>query len=96
VRAYDRTYGMDVVITNCSNNFGPYQYPEKLIPVIIRNIRDNKAWPVYGDGKNVRDWLYVDDHVRALQTVFEQGAPGETYNIGGNAERQNIEVVTAI
>jgi dTDP-glucose 4,6-dehydratase len=93
VRAYGRTYGMDVVITNCSNNFGPYQYPEKLIPVIIRNIRDNKALPVYGDGKNVRDWLYVEDHCSALHAVMERGQPGRSYNVGTRNEWSNIALV---
>jgi dTDP-glucose 4,6-dehydratase len=93
VRAYGRTYGMDVVITNCSNNFGPYQYPEKLIPVIIRNIRDNKALPVYGDGKNVRDWLYVEDHCSALHAVMERGEPGRSYNVGTRNEWSNIALV---
>jgi dTDP-glucose 4,6-dehydratase len=93
VRAYHRTYGLDVVITNCSNNFGPYQYPEKLIPVIIRNIRDNKALPVYGDGKNVRDWLYVADHCSALHTVMERGQSGRSYNVGTRNEWTNIALV---
>jgi dTDP-glucose 4,6-dehydratase len=93
VRAYHRTYGLDVVITNCSNNFGPYQFPEKLIPVIIRNIRDRKELPVYGDGTNVRDWLYVADHCSAIWTVFDKGEPGRAYNIGTQNEWQNIELV---
>ncbi len=93
VRAYNRTYGLDVVLTNCSNNFGPYQYPEKLIPVIIRNIRDKKQLPVYGDGTNVRDWLYVEDHARAIWRVFEAGESGRSYNIGTQNEWQNIELV---
>jgi dTDP-glucose 4,6-dehydratase len=93
VRAYSRTYGMDVVITNCSNNFGPYQYPEKLLPVIIRNIRDRKPLPVYGDGQNVRDWLYVADHCSALHTVMERGASGESYNIGTRNEWTNLALV---
>jgi dTDP-glucose 4,6-dehydratase len=93
VRAYHRTYGLPVLVTNCSNNFGPYQFPEKLIPLVILNIREEKALPVYGDGRNVRDWLYVADHCEALMRVFEAGRPGETYNIGGNSERQNIEIV---
>src|SRR5699024_7146127 len=76
--AWHRTYGLDVVITNCSNNFGPYQFPEKLIPVIIRNIRDKKPLPIYGDGQNVRDWLYVEDHAHALLTAFEDGSAGES------------------
>ena len=93
VRAYFRTYGLPTIITNCSNNFGPYQFPEKLIPLMIINILEEKPLPIYGDGKNVRDWLYVIDHCDALIRVLEQGRPGETYNIGGDAERQNIEVV---
>ena len=93
VRAYHRTYGLDAVITNCSNNYGPYQYPEKLIPVIIRNIRDRQPLPVYGDGKNVRDWLYVVDHVEALWTVFDKGESGRSYNIGTENEWENIKLV---
>jgi dTDP-glucose 4,6-dehydratase len=93
VRAYFRTYGLPVLITNCSNNYGPYQFPEKLIPLMIVNIMEEKPLPVYGDGKHVRDWLYVIDHCDALIKVFEEGKPGETYNIGGNAERENIEMV---
>lgn len=96
VRAWGHTYGLPVLITNCSNNYGPYHFPEKLIPLIIIRALNGEALPVYGDGSNVRDWLYVDDHARALQAVFESGAPGETYNVGGNAERRNIEVVTTI
>jgi dTDP-glucose 4,6-dehydratase len=96
VKAYYRTYGLPTIITNCSNNFGPYQFPEKLMPLMILNIIDKKELPVYGDGKNVRDWLYVIDHCAALMTVFEKGRPGETYNIGGGCERQNIEVVQAL
>jgi dTDP-glucose 4,6-dehydratase len=93
VNAYFRTFGLPILITNCSNNFGPYQFPEKLIPLMILNIMDKKPLPVYGDGKNVRDWLYVIDHCEALLTVLEKGRPGQTYNIGGNAERANIDVV---
>lgn len=93
VRAYHRTYSLPVVITNCSNNYGPYQFPEKLIPLIIGNIQNDKPLPVYGDGSNVRDWLYVLDHCDALLRVFERGTPGETYNIGGGAERTNLEIV---
>ena len=93
VRAYHRTYGLDAVLTNCSNNFGPYQYPEKLIPVIIRNIRDKKPLPVYGKGVNVRDWLYVEDHARALMQVFERGTSGRSYNIGTQNEWRNIDLV---
>jgi len=93
VKAYFRTYGLPTLITNCSNNYGPYQFPEKLIPLIILNILEKKPLPIYGDGKNVRDWLYVIDHCDALIRVLEKGVPGETYNIGGGAERQNIEIV---
>jgi len=96
VRAWGHTYGLPVLVTNCSNNYGPYHFPEKLIPLIIIRALNGEALPVYGDGSNVRDWLFVDDHARALQAVFETGAPGETYNVGGNAERRNIEVVTTI
>ena len=93
VRAYFRTYGLPSIITNCSNNFGPYQFPEKLIPLMILNIVEEKPLPVYGDGKHVRDWLYVIDHCEGLLRVLQKGRPGETYNIGGGAERQNIDVV---
>lgn len=96
VRAWGHTYGLPVLVTNCSNNYGPYHFPEKLIPLIIIRALNGEALPVYGDGSNVRDWLFVDDHARALQAVFEKGRPGETYNVGGNAERKNIEVVQAI
>lgn len=93
VRAYFRTYGLPVLVTNCSNNFGPYQFPEKLIPLMILNIVEERPLPVYGDGKNVRDWLYVLDHCSALLRVLETGRPGGTYTIGGGAERENLEVV---
>lgn len=96
VRAWQRTYGLPVVITNCSNNYGPYHFPEKLIPLIILNALDGKPLPVYGTGNQIRDWLYVEDHARALYTVVTQGIAGETYNIGGHNEKQNIEVVHAI
>jgi dTDP-glucose 4,6-dehydratase len=96
VRAYHRTYGVPVKITNCSNNYGPYQFPEKLIPLTILNAIDRKPLPVYGRGENVRDWLYVDDHCRAIWAVIEKGRVGETYNIGGRSERRNVDVVTAI
>ncbi|MNH73608.1 dTDP-glucose 4,6-dehydratase 2 [compost metagenome] len=96
VRAWGHTYGLPVLVTNCSNNYGPYHFPEKLIPLIIIRALNGEALPVYGDGSNVRDWLFVDDHARALQAVFEKGRPGQTYNVGGNAERRNIDVVTAI
>ena len=93
VRAWHRTYGFPAIVTNCSNNYGPYQFPEKLIPLMIINIMEEKELPVYGDGRNVRDWLYVIDHCEALAMVLEKGTPGETYNIGGGAERANIDVV---
>ena len=93
VRAYHHTYGLPTLTTNCSNNYGPLQFPEKLIPLMIVNAIAGKPLPVYGDGKNVRDWLYVGDHCAAIRTVLARGAPGATYNIGGNAERTNIEVV---
>ena len=85
VRAWHDTYGMPVVVTNCSNNYGPYQFPEKLIPLFINNIRHRRPLPVYGRGENVRDWLYVEDHARAIDTIFHHGKPGETYNIGGRS-----------
>ena len=96
VRAWGHTYGLPVLVTNCSNNYGPYHFPEKLIPLIIIRALAGEPLPVYGDGSNVRDWLFVEDHARALRMVFEKGKPGETYNVGGNAERRNIEVVNAI
>ena len=96
VRAWHRTFGLPTLITNCSNNYGPYQFPEKLIPLMILNALEGKTLPVYGQGENVRDWLYVEDHARALHTVLENGQPGKTYNIGGNCEKQNIEVVQTI
>jgi len=96
VRAWHRTYQLPVVVTNCSNNYGSYHFPEKLIPLIILNALDGKALPIYGDGKQVRDWLYVDDHARALYKVVSEGKLGETYNIGGFNEKQNIEVVNTI
>ena len=96
VRAWGHTYGLPVLVTNCSNNYGPYHFPEKLIPLIIIRALNGEPLPVYGDGSNVRDWLFVDDHARALQCVFETGKPGETYNVGGSAEKKNIEVVTTI
>lgn len=95
-RAYFHTYGLPTLITNCSNNYGPYQFPEKLIPLMILNALEGKPLPVYGDGQNVRDWLFVEDHCRALRLVAERGAPGETYNIGGNSERANLDVVKLI
>ncbi len=93
VRAYYHTYGVPTLITNCSNNYGPYQFPEKLIPLMCINTLIGKSLPVYGDGKNVRDWLYVGDHCRALDVVIHSGIPGETYNIGGNNEVENINLV---
>jgi len=96
VSAYFHTYGLPVLITNCSNNYGPYQFPEKLIPLIINNALNGKELPVYGDGKNIRDWLYVKDHCEAILTVIKKGKTGETYNIGGNNEKQNIEIVRTI
>ncbi len=96
VKAYFRTYGLPTVITNCSNNYGPYQFPEKLIPLMILNIMEEEPLPVYGDGKNVRDWLYVIDHCDALIRVLEEGRPGETYNVGGGEERENIEIVNLL
>lgn len=96
VSAYHHTYGLPILTTNCSNNYGPYQFPEKLIPLIINNALTGKELPVYGDGKNVRDWLFVEDHCRAILTVLQQGRIGETYNVGGNSEKQNIEVVRTI
>jgi dTDP-glucose 4,6-dehydratase len=96
VRAYQHTFGLPVLTTNCSNNYGPFQFPEKLIPLMILNALDGKPLPVYGDGRNVRDWLFVEDHCAAIRTVLERGQVGETYNIGGNSERANIDVVMAI
>ena len=93
VRAWHHTYGLPVVTTNCSNNYGPYHFPEKLIPLMILNALEGKPLPVYGDGRQIRDWLYVEDHARALVLVWERGRVGETYNIGGHNERKNIEVV---
>ncbi len=95
-RAYHRTYGLPTLTTNCSNNYGPYQFPEKLVPLVIRNALAGEPLPVYGDGQNVRDWLYVLDHCEALRLVLERGRAGETYNIGGGGERPNLEVVRAI
>ena len=96
VRAYRHTYGLPTLTTNCSNNYGRFQFPEKLIPLMILNARDGKPLPVYGDGKNVRDWLYVEDHCEAIARVLEKGRPGETYNIGGWNEKSNIEIVETI
>mgnify|MGYP001828950793 FL=1 len=96
VRAYHHTYGMPVLTTNCSNNYGPYQFPEKLIPLTILNALEGKPIPVYGDGRNIRDWLYVEDHCNGIETVLEGGRPGEVYNIGGINEWQNIDIVHLI
>jgi dTDP-glucose 4,6-dehydratase len=96
VRAWHHTYGLPAVVTNCSNNYGPYQFPEKLIPVMILNALEGKPLPVYGRGANVRDWLYVADHARALRLALERGAPGETYAVGGHNEKTNLEVVHAL
>ena len=94
--AYERTFGLDVVVTRCSNNYGPFQFPEKLIPLMVANALNDKPLPVYGDGTNVRDWLHVEDHCAALTIALEKGVKGGVYNIGGNSERQNIQIVKAI
>ena len=96
VRAYHQTWGVPVLTTHCSNNYGPFQFPEKLIPLMILNAQEGRPLPVYGDGLNVRDWLYVEDHCTAISAVLAHGRPGATYNIGGNSERTNVDVVTAI
>ncbi len=96
VRAFNNTYGMPVVITNCSNNYGPNQFPEKLIPLFINNIRNNNPLPVYGKGENIRDWLYVEDHAKAIDVVFHKGRNGETYNIGGLNEWKNIDLIKLV
>jgi dTDP-glucose 4,6-dehydratase len=96
VRAWGHTYGLPVVLSNCSNNYGPYHFPEKLIPLVTLNALEGKPIPVYGKGENVRDWLYVEDHARALQIIAERGRVGESYNVGGGAEKTNLEVVRAI
>ena len=96
VRAYHDTYGMPTIVTNCSNNYGPYQFPEKLIPLFINNIRHRKPLPVYGEGQNVRDWLFVEDHARAIDTIFHNGAIAETYNIGGFNEWKNIDLIKVL
>lgn len=93
VRAYHHTYGLDVTTSNCSNNYGPFHFPEKLIPLCLTNILDGRPLPVYGDGSNIRDWLYVEDHARGIERVIDAGAPGETYNIGGNNEWANLAIV---
>ncbi|HCX5608371.1 TPA: dTDP-glucose 4,6-dehydratase, partial [Escherichia coli] len=96
VRAWKRTYGLPTIVTNCSNNYGPYHFPEKLIPLVILNALEGKALPIYGKGDQIRDWLYVEDHARALYTVVTQGIVGETYNIGGHNEKKNLDVVYTI
>lgn len=96
VRAYHHTFGLEVTTTNCSNNYGPYQFPEKLIPLMLMNILNGKPLPVYGDGMNIRDWLFVDDHCYGIELAIEKGAPGETYCIGGNNERTNIDIVRTL
>ena len=96
VRAYHHTYGVPVLTTNCSNNYGPRQFPEKLIPLMIHNALSGKPLPVYGDGGNIRDWMYVGDHCAAIRAVLDRGRPGQTYNVGGNAEKTNLEVVTTL
>jgi len=96
VRAYGATYGLPITVSNCSNNYGPYQFPEKLIPLIVLNAKEGQALPVYGDGRNVRDWLYVEDHCDAIWTIMRSGRRGETYNIGGNREMENITIVEMI
>lgn len=96
VRAYHDTYGLPILISNCSNNYGPYQFPEKLIPLMIHNIHTGTPIPVYGKGENIRDWLYVEDHVRAIDLILHRGTPGETYNIGGNNEWRNIDLIKTV
>ena len=96
MRAYNETYGLPTLTTNCSNNYGPYHFPEKLIPLIVSNALARKPLPIYGDGKQIRDWLYVGDHCDAIRAVLERGRAGEKYNVGGNAEMTNIEVVRTI
>ncbi len=96
VRAYSHTYGLPVTVSNCSNNYGPYQFPEKLIPLMVLNAVEGRALPLYGDGKNVRDWLYVDDHCEGVWRILRQGRTGETYNIGGECEKENIEVIREV
>jgi dTDP-glucose 4,6-dehydratase len=96
VRAYSKTYSLPVTLSNCSNNYGPYQFPEKLIPLMILNALEGKPLPVYGDGRNIRDWLYVKDHCRAIWTIMQQGTRGETYNIGGRSEMRNVDLVGLI
>jgi dTDP-glucose 4,6-dehydratase len=94
--AYHKTFGMAVMVTRCSNNYGPYQFPEKLIPLFVTNAMEEKSLPIYGDGKNIRDWIYVEDHSRAIEAVLARGVPGEVYNVGGNNERTNLEITDFI
>jgi dTDP-glucose 4,6-dehydratase len=96
VKAYHHTYKMPIIISNCSNNYGPHQFTEKLIPLMINNIIKNQSLPIYGDGKNIRDWLYVKDHVEAIDLIFHNGRKGETYNIGGNNELNNIDIISKL
>ena len=96
MRAYHETYGLPALLTNCSNNYGPYQFPEKLIPLMILNALEGKPLPIYGDGGNVRDWLYVEDHCRGVLAVLQQGRPGEKYNLGGRSERTNLQIVDTL
>jgi dTDP-glucose 4,6-dehydratase len=96
VRAFHHTYGLPTITTNCSNNYGPYQFPEKLLPLMILNALEGKPLPIYGDGQNVRDWLYVEDHCQALLAALEHGRPGEVYNIGGNSQRTNLQMVESV
>lgn len=96
VRAFGHTYGLPTIVTNCSNNYGPYQFPEKLIPMMILNAQEGKPLPIYGQGQHVRDWLFVEDHCRGLLAALERGKPGEVYNLGGHCERTNLEIVTAL
>jgi dTDP-glucose 4,6-dehydratase len=96
VRAYHETYGLDTTVTNCSNNYGPYQFPEKLIPLIVINVLSGKPLPVYGDGRQIRDWLHVNDHCRAISLAISRGTPGEVYNVGGNSETANIDIVRTL
>jgi dTDP-glucose 4,6-dehydratase len=95
-KAWHRTYGLPVIVSNCSNNYGPYQFPEKLIPLMVLNALHGQPLPVYGDGANIRDWLYVEDHARALDLILKKGVPGQTYNVGGRNERRNIDVVKQV
>jgi dTDP-glucose 4,6-dehydratase len=96
VRAYIKTYGIDAIVTRCSNNYGPYQFPEKLLPLMISNAMEDRELPIYGDGLNVRDWIYVEDHCHAIDAIMHRGKGGEIYNIGGASERTNLEVVRTI